>query len=150
MKTKIIIIILIILYLLNKKSKEEFQQSIFIPGMIMEWSGLIENIPSGWVLCDGNNGTPDLRGRFILGYNPNMEKYTIGKYGGTEKHTLTVQEIPSHNHGAPTIAGDNNTCVCKGGSGVCASKWDFTDGIGGSQPHNNMPPYYVLSYIMKI
>lgn len=64
-------------------------------GIITIWSGSVSSIPSGWVLCDGNNNTPDLRNRFIVGAG---NKYAVGNTGGEEKHTLTVAEIPSHNH----------------------------------------------------
>ena len=47
-------------------------------GMISMWSGDVTKIPSGWALCDGTNGTPDLRGRFVLGYNPSQQTDTTG------------------------------------------------------------------------
>ena len=147
-----IFIVLIILYLLNKKSKEGFQQ-ISTRGMILRWKGAINNIPSGWVLCDGNNGTPDLRGRFVLGSNQN--NYNIGNIGGEENHTITIEEMPSHSHKS---AGQ---CYmsCRSGNWprfMVESDREVEQGrpttlsTGGSQPHNNMPPYYVLAYIMKI
>jgi len=150
MKTKIIIILLL-LYLLTKKNKERFQQSSFSRGMIAAWRGTTP--PSGWVLCDGNNGTPDLRGRFVLGYNPDGGSYTINKLndvGGSEKHILTIEEMPTHNHGSHKIADDNSSCVRGGGGCACDFRWDNTGNVGKSQPHNNMPPYYVLAYIMKL
>ena len=95
---------------------------------IIMWGGDQSNIPKGWRLCDGNslNGvtTPDLRGRFILGYNNGVENGVngssinggntnldtgarvgeelsgvVGKIGGEVLHSLTVNEMPSHNHG---------------------------------------------------
>ena len=145
-----IIILLLIVYLLNKKSKEKFQQTTFPSGMIIAWNSVTP--PSGWALCDGNNGTPDLRGRFILGYNPNSNNYTIntvGSNGGSEDHVLTIDEMPVHSHRSHILS--NSSCECK--NGRCACGIDFgsvTKNTGYSQPHNNMPPYYVLSYIMKL
>jgi len=145
-----IIILLIIVYLLNKKSKEGFQQTTFTPGMIIAWNGT--TAPRGWALCDGNDGRPDLRGRFILGYNPNSNNYTvntIGKVDGEEQHTLTIGEMPVHNH-QTHILDNNNSCTCGGGRCACDINWSaVTKNTGYSQPHNNMPTYYVLAYIMK-
>lgn len=62
-------------------------------GLICMWSG--SEIPSGWNLCDGTNGTPDLRDRFIVGSG---SEYTIGETGGEKEHTLTTDEMPSHSH----------------------------------------------------
>jgi len=64
-------------------------------GMIALWSGTIATIPSGWFLCDGNNGTPDLRDRFIAGAGTT---YGVGSIGGAATHTLSVSEMPSHTH----------------------------------------------------
>jgi len=72
---------------------------IFLPkGVIVAWSGT--NVPQGWQLCDGTNGTPDLRGRFILGagQGPGLTGRNMGESGGEETHLLTVQEMPPHNH----------------------------------------------------
>jgi microcystin-dependent protein len=88
-------------------------QSVFTAGMIMMWYGDISEIPDGWALCDGNNGRPDLRDRFIVGVGTT---YALGDTGGatgfaagvtgaggaagatTEEHVLTLDEIPSHSH----------------------------------------------------
>lgn len=77
----------------------------FPAGGIIMWSGEIGNIPEGWALCDGTNGTPDLRERFVLGAGGN---YGPGQKGGSNSHThsldssLTVSgttsESGSHKH----------------------------------------------------
>lgn len=122
---------------------------IVIPsGVIAMWSGSIANIPSGWTLCNGENGTPNLRDKFVVGVGNN---YTVGETGGENEHTLTIDEIPSHDH----------TFSCKGSPGGTYSTVDTlvnqlttttrtTSAVGGGEPHNNLPPYYALCYIMKL
>jgi len=120
-------------------------------GGIIIWSGSATDIPTGWVLCDGNNGTPDLRDRFVLGAGHN---YAVDSTGGEATHTLTIDEMPKHNHNY------TNAKIGSGGVGhgdyynndVCMKPTDNSDVTmysGNSQPHNNMPPYYSLCYIMK-
>ena len=65
-------------------------------GIIAMWSGVASAIPSGWYLCDGNNGTPDLRNRFIVGAG---STYQPGNTGGSDSVTLTTEQMPSHAHG---------------------------------------------------
>jgi microcystin-dependent protein len=64
-------------------------------GGIIMWSGATGSIPEGWALCDGTNGTPDLRDRFIVGAG---SSYSVGATGGEATHTLSIAEIPSHTH----------------------------------------------------
>ena len=68
-------------------------------GVICMWSGTNANIPSGWYLCDGTNGTPDLRDRFIVGSG---SSYTTGNTGGAASVTLTTAQMPSHTHSGPS------------------------------------------------
>lgn len=65
----------------------------FPVGGIIMWSG--SSIPSGWLLCDGNNSTPDLRDRFVVG-SGNL--YTTGATGGSATTTLVADNIPAHTH----------------------------------------------------
>jgi hypothetical protein len=64
-------------------------------GIIVMWSGSIDTIPNGWVLCDGNNGTPDLTRRFIYGAGndlaPNIK-------GGDNHRLLMDVHLPKHRH----------------------------------------------------
>lgn len=119
-------------------------------GVIVIWSGSADNIPNGWHICDGTDGTPDLTDKFVLGAGTT---HNVGDTGGEETHTLTVEEMPEHNHNmlgwTESNKGYPNTqpTVQKGGDG---SETVHTLWEGGDQPHNNMPPYYALCYIMKV
>lgn len=64
--------------------------------------GVASDIPNGWHLCDGTNGTPDLRGRFIVGAG---NTYSVGDSGGVDEVTLTTEQMPQHNHEA-TVSND--------------------------------------------
>lgn len=64
-------------------------------GIISMWAGAITNIPSGWALCDGNNGTPNLQDRFIVGAGSG---YSVGNTGGARSVTLSTSHLPAHNH----------------------------------------------------
>ena len=69
--------------------------SAFVSGMIILWSGNTGNIPTGFVLCDGNNGTPNLTDRFVVGAGA---AYSPGATGGSSSVTLSTSQLPSHNH----------------------------------------------------
>ncbi len=131
-----------------------------LKGMIVMWSGPITTIPEGWKLCDGLNGTPDLRSRFVVGAalknstlasGLTVKEFTPeGTKGGLEKVQLSIDEMPSHTH---TYRADGSALV------GLSHEWERNGGshqngqtthTGGSQPHENMPPYYALAYIMKV
>ena len=142
-------------------------------GVIMMWSGSNSSIPSGFVLCNGSNGTPDLRDRFVVGSG---STYATGATGGASTVTLTSSQMPAHNHSATsvsTVTDPGHSHTYKGqtgssGSGVSSRDSEnttlttdsATTGItvststsigntGGGQAHENRPPYYALAYIMK-
>jgi hypothetical protein len=143
----------------------------FPKGIIVAWSGDISNIPNGWTICNGTNGAPDLRGRFILGANPNSNKNTdmmvneMNSKGGKERALL------KHKHQYYQIVSDGDDW--KGGyevtypnggnkTYVLVSDRGESDGSANNQDHRNisdtselgdentMPPYYTLAYIMKL
>lgn len=107
-------------------------------GIILLWSGSIVNIPTGYVLCDGNNGTPDLRNRFLVGAG---DTYNPDDSGGAVNHnhafTATV-----HSH---TL--EYGTEVA-GGAGF-SSTTDTHAVTGTTDNGSSLPPYYALAYIMK-
>lgn len=126
--------------------RNEFENSFkgFSSGMIVMWFGTANNIPSGWVLCDGSNGTPDLRDKFIVGA---CGEYAVGETGGAKEVTLTLNQIPNHSHSIDAGSANSYGGYAAYGSGSGSIK---TDGVGGGQAHENLPPYYALCFIMKI
>ena len=138
---------------------------IFVAGMIVAWSGSIKNIPKGWALCDGKNGRPDLHDRFILG---TTTEELLKKQGGQNQVTLTIDNMPVHTHKVNDpghrhqyyVASDDddfNKHADWGQPGniKTPSTSKSTTGIkientGGGLPHNNMPPFYRLAYIIKL
>jgi len=130
-------------------------------GSIILWSGSIGSIPSGYVICDGANSTPDLRDRFVIGAG---STYAVGATGGTadaivvsHTHTATVTD-PGHLH---VITGSNVAGGFAAGSNGyqntgTTNSATATTGIsvtnasaGTSGTGQNLPPYYALAYIMK-
>ena len=141
-------------------------------GLILMFSGAT---PSGWYDCDGNNGTPDLRDRFVVGAG---SSYSVGNAGGSASvtptatvtvaaHSLTVDEIPTHNHGYTDKYRDGikvhyNEAAASGSVATGPSDHSRntgTTGAGDAHGHpgstfdgesqNNLPPYYALKFIMK-
>lgn len=90
----------------------------YVPsGGIIMWSGTVAAIPTGWYLCDGNNGTPDLVDRFIVGSSTDSgATHDIGDTGGTNSLTLVSGNIPSHTHSfsATTASGGSHTHTYSG------------------------------------
>lgn len=122
-----------------------------LSGIIMQWSGSIATIPYGWVICDGNNGTPDLTDRFVIHADADAAgTRNVGDIGGEQTHELSLAEIPAHNH---TQRGVNTTTNGETGSmgANTANTVSLGDTLaaGGNNPHQNMPKFYSLAYIMK-
>ena len=112
------------------------------------WSGAINDIPSGFVLCDGTNGTPDLRDKFVVGAGNN---YAVDATGGQADAI-----VPNHTH--PTtfdnkkyFPGGGSTSVSFGGAGgYPADVFSMSNPSDGESVTNkNLPPYLALCYIMK-
>lgn len=130
----------------------------FTAGMIMLWSGSIGTIPSGWVICDGTNSTPDLRDRFVVGAG---STYAVNATGGsanaivvTHSHGVTD---PTHIHAGSYVssAGGQNIGSASApavtiSTGIAAAATGISvDSAGSSGTNANLPPYYALAYIMK-
>lgn len=117
----------------------------FVAGMIIAWNNAVA--PSGWALCDGTSGTPDLRGRFIVGAT-GVAPFTFASTGGAGTVTLTANQLPAHSHTVATHQGAG-TSAGAGDSGVLVGT-QTSSSVGGGQSVPILPPYYVLSYIMKL
>jgi hypothetical protein len=130
----------------------------FVAGMIMLWSGSSATIPTGWLLCDGTNSTPDLRNRFVVGAT---STYAVGATGGSadaivvsHTHTATVTD-PGHSHTSTVLSGTNANAnpgiqVGSGNTGTATTGITVSNSTTGSSGTNaNLPPYYALCYIMK-
>ena len=142
----------------------------FPAGGIILWSGSVASIPSGWALCNGSNGTPDLRNRFVVGAG---STYAVAATGGSadaivvsHTHTATSTVTDSgHVHGGvmkhpgteleqnqaggpdgPNSDYDENTASATTGITVSTS----IASAGSSGTNANLPPYYALAYIMKL
>jgi len=109
-----------------------------IEGMICLWYGAILAIPAGYVLCDGNNGTPDLRNKFIVGAGG---AYPVNDTGGSQYHTHTFT-TDGHNHAIPAGSG------LMTGDGYATTSDTKTD-TGTTDGGVSQPPYHALAYIMK-
>lgn len=140
-------------------------------GVIVMWSGTVATIPTGWRLCDGSNGTPDLRDRFIIGArqdnagvaNTNVTG-ALTQTGGSKDaivvaHTHTMQSAGAHAH---TYSEAINTGAHPTGSGrfdptgtqtattsTAGAHTHTIDSTGSSGDNANLPPYYALAFIMK-
>ena len=128
-------------------------------GGIIMWSGSLNQIPDGWVLCNGqtSNGqkTPDLSGKFVVGYSASDSDYAIGKTGGEAKHRLLESEMPSHSHSIKFRSYDLVASWKDQRSFYSVSKGSedqtkTTASAGGNQAHENRPPYYALCFIMRV
>lgn len=115
-------------------------------GGIILWSGSSASIPSGWYLCDGNNGTPNLVNRFVVGATGS---YAVGATGGEASHTLTAAEI---NITGPSTWYGTRWCNSwsASGPGIDVAIGHPAGALGGGgTAFTNLPPYYALCYIMK-
>lgn len=119
-------------------------------GTIIMFNGTASNIPAGWAICDGNNGTPNLTDRFIKAGN------IAGTTGGADSFTLTVSNLPAHSHnvlksfyGRSDNANDRNNLEWTDGT-VDSTKQVKTSSVGSGLPVYFQPKYYTLIFIMKI
>ncbi|MGV8814734.1 MAG: hypothetical protein ACOH2D_11560 [Gelidibacter sp.] len=134
------------------------------------YAGAINSIPAGWKLCDGIDGRPNLKGRFVVGYDADVADYNaIGKTGGAKEVSLSIPQLPSHSFhtvggayvddGTNTQVNSSNTVKVSGdrqgdyhrynlhGTNAQADKGK-TNTLGSGEAHENRPPYYTLAYII--
>lgn len=142
-------------------------------GIICMWSGTIATIPSGWNLCDGNNSTPDLRDRFIVGAKQDDSgvaktnvtgSLTQSGDGSIPSHThgssgLSTNSTGAHSHKSGVSSGSPGTTAPGAGATLSSAIYTSTDGnhshtISGSidsygTGSTNIAVYYALAFIMK-
>lgn len=189
MKNIKIIILLFVLSFFNQKG---YSQQLFI-GQVKIFAGNFP--PQGWVFCDGSLlpisenealftiiGTtyggdgqttfavPDFRGRIVTGANnsqgPGLSNVQLGQMYGTETNTMTVNQMPTHNHGIACVstAGVSNlpTSALYANAGVLDKEFANTapnttmnsnmvnPSVGGNQPFANMQPTTGLNFIISL
>lgn len=139
-------------------------------GSVILWSGAIDQVPPDWQLCDGTNGMPNLRNRFVVGAG---DAYPQRGEGGNDFVTLTPGQMPAHYHtGTTDIGGAHKHDIRRGGSGSSGTFVDTTTAsyfwesemlrtsgehqhtfttstAGNSEPFDNRPAYYALAFICK-
>lgn len=161
--------------------QQQFQRmsrDIMPVGSIIMWAGTLDNFDTsglgkesmtGWALCNGANGTPNMRSRFPVGYDPEVTEYkVVGNTGGVKEVTLGINNLPKHRHIATpgggqygtvrrTVAGENKTIgagsvdTTGAGDQLDVTSTPGTDQeVGSDQPHENRPPFFVVAYIMKV
>lgn len=75
----------------------------FLPNMVVLWFGVAANVPAGWAICDGTNGTPDMRGRVPVGVDTSQAEFDVlGEAGGAKTHALVTAEVAAHTHTGPS------------------------------------------------
>lgn len=145
-------------------------------GVISMYAG--STAPSGWLICNGSavsrttysrlfsaigttygagNGSttfnlPNLKGKVPVGLDASQTEFnSLGKTGGEKKHTLSINEMPSHNH---DYSGIVSKYMGQGGGTtdaerLCNRASGTTTSTGGDQPHNNLQPYITVNYIIS-
>lgn len=136
-------------------------------GIISMWAGALADIPGGWALCDGDNGTPNLADRFVVGAGG---AYAKGATGGSadavvvaHSHTGSTSTEGNHRHSIPFRQALPGNGTGSTGAGGYVNSGDTVTGYSGNHGHGlsidsagesgtnkNLPPYYALAYIMKL
>ncbi len=155
------------------KRVPKLTDSQFVIGMVIEWEGLISEVPNGWAICDGTNGTSNRGGRVSVGYDASNPLFNdIGKIGGVHEWVMTEAQLPAHLHTkeiiipptnldlATTAGTDSGGGFITTGSGTEGSislpvseSIDLsgdTSTVGQNEPINNMQPYFVVCKIKYI
>lgn len=163
-------------YILSKKEGFEagdnlqsvanyIETQLIVSKMIVMWNGPSNNVPTGWALCNGQNGTPDLRDKFIVSAGSTMAQNNKGGLN-TMSIKLTGANIPAHTHdlsnaisysagkrydfnGDPTVSG-LGTNPQTNSSFQPYPKQTGSYGSGTPITFDNRPEYYALAFIMRL
>jgi hypothetical protein len=141
--------------ILTAADTEQITTAAFVVGQVIMWYGLAVNVPDGWSLCNGSNGTPDLRNRFVVGAGGT---YALSETGGEASgstdaagghthtttsgpHALTVDELPAHTHEetsyALIVGGGRQASAINTNSGASQTGTSETEATGGGQEHSH-------------
>lgn len=160
--------------------QDNIEKSVCPVGTIVSYAGL--TAPNGWLICNGqslskndyldlfnvieytyggendNFNIPNLNGKIPVGLDTTQTEFDeIGKTGGEKKHTLTVDEMPTHNHDMYSLNNSGDGTITSGGGITQDSGAPYKtyyakfamENSGGGQAHNNLQPYITLNYIIK-
>jgi microcystin-dependent protein len=159
----------------------------YLANVILPYTGSLDTIPNGFQLCDGTNGTPDISGAFMVGYDPDDPDYNaIAKQGGAKEVAITEAQIAQHTHtgstnsegshnhrvkngsggdntnsvlgnggNSPNFSGQDSATSYVSGNGLLENDGSHSHEItmnntGGSEAHENRPPYYTVAYMMFV
>ncbi len=138
--------------------------SSFPIGGIIAFYKAASLIPAGWQICDGTNGTPDLRSRFIRGASQDAD---LGVTGGSETHTHSNPSTNSAGAHSHTVSGGSSPAsssfgAASGSTSAAAgghthnvniktgTKGDHSHNVGATGSASTLPPYVMLYYIMRL
>ena len=151
-------------------SETPYWSSGFPTGGIILWSGSTSSVPTGWALCNGANGTPDLRNRFVIGAG---SSYAVNATGGSA-NAVAVSHSHTFSNGKTNTTGNHRHAIKRSnsdsgfggsvGTDAVGSNYVYSEyagnhshtvsgtisSSGSSGTNKNLPPYYALCYIMKL
>lgn len=138
-------------------------------GTVVMWDRPLSDIPSGWTLCDGNNGTTNMLGNFPQHTNDDT---AVGNTGGQNSYSLSTSQIPTHDHSGSTDTTGSHTHTTEYVSfppdgidtpdevegpgrnsktgGAHSHSIDSVSSTGGTSSVDNLPAYYEVAFIQKL
>jgi hypothetical protein len=134
------------LKLATQKATKTYADTKFPTGIICMWSGTIATIPTGWYLCNGSNGTPDLRNRFIIAADADDSGIAKSTITGSALQTHDTGLIPAHTHTVAMSVGGgspNQSALPTGVNDTTITSSSYGTGT------KVIAVFYALAYIMK-
>jgi hypothetical protein len=142
----VLVLFVMVAFSRAKPTSSAEPQATFPRGIIIAWNAKSGAVPAGWVVCDGTNGTPDLRGRFLMGVatfadvgqTPGQATHRHGVNGGTNNARSGSDgwgfEANADRKRSPSVTGLDHTHT-------------FSATTGDA---NHLPPSYTVLYLMKL